>query len=328
MKKIILILLFILLSTTNIISQADIEIPFTVTDGTSTANLSIGLDLNATTCIDSALGEFVFNVMPPAGVFDSRLDLEPYDCGEVLFTLKDYRPPGNPPVFPFTGLIDYPLAYQTSTLGLPITVTINLPTGVILRITDPYTGSFLNIGPFIGQVIATIPGTYTQWFTRALLKMEYNNIIPSAATQSSFSINNDWNILSVPLTASDMTGTTPFPTAISPFYSYNSGYNQVTTLENGKGYWAKFDSSQTVTITGFYVPVTEISVNQGWNLIGPFAYNVVVSGITTVPPNILSSPFYGFEGIYIISTTLLPGKGYWIKANQNGVLQLNADIGR
>ncbi|MDH3267280.1 MAG: hypothetical protein OEM46_00355 [Ignavibacteria bacterium] len=318
----------VLILSVKVFGQAAVDIPFSVTDGTSTANLSIGLDLSATTCIDSALGEYIFNVMPPAGVFDSRLDLAPYGCGEVLFTLKDYRSPGDPPAFPFTGMIEQTLAFQTSSLGLPINITINLPFGVILTITDPINGSILNIGPFTGQVIATIPGTYTQWFSRALLKMEYNNIIPGTTTQSSVSINNGWNILSVPLVASDMNGTTIFPTSISPFYAYNSGYNQVTTLENGIGYWAEFNSDQTVTITGNYVPVTEISVNQGWNLIGPFAYNVVVSGITTVPPNIASSLFYGYEGGYIIPTTLLPGKGYWIKANQNGVIQLNASLGK
>lgn len=195
-----------------------------------------------------------------------------------------------------------------------------------MYLTDYINGSLLNIGPFTGQGMATIPGSYTNIFTKAYLKMEYSNINPGATTQSSVLINNGWNLLSVPLVASDIAGINLFPTAISPFYAYNAGYNQVTTLENGKGYWAKFDSNQSVTITGNYVTGYEVSVVQGWNLIGPFAYNVVVSGITTVPPNILSSPFYGYEGGYIIPTTLLPGKGYWIKATQNGVIQLNAGL--
>ena len=150
--------------------------------------------------------------------------------------------------------------------------------------------------------------------------------VQQATSQSSVSVNVGWNILSVPLVASDMTATTLFPTAISPFYAYSSGYNQVTTLQNGTAYWAKFDGSQSITITGNYVTGNEISVNQGWNLIGPFAYNVLVSSITTIPPAILSSPFYGYEGGYIVPTTLLYGKGYWIKANQNGVIQLNARL--
>ncbi len=326
-NKLFLSFVFTLLIVGNNFGQAALDIPLSATDGTFNIQLAVGLDMLATNCIDSILGEYNIPIIPPPGVFDVVFDLEPYGCPN-LASRKDYRAPGNPPAFPFTGLIEHTLWFQTSTVGLSIHLTYNLPAGTIMSITDPYGGSFLNIGPFTGQGTATIPGTYTAIFNRALLKMEYNNIIPGVTTQSSVSINNGWNILSVPLAASDMTGTTLFPTAISPFYDYNAGYNQVITLENGKGYWAKFDSSQFVTITGYYVPVTEISVVQDWNLIGPFAYNVVVSGITTVPPNILSSPFYGYEGGYIIPTILLPGKGYWIKANQNGVIQLNAGVVR
>ena len=103
--KLFLTLSFTLLLSVNIFGQA-VDIPFYLTDNSGGFSyLSIGLDLNATTCIDSILGEYVFNVMPPAGVFDARLDLVPYGCGTILFTLKDYRPPGDPPDFPFSGII-------------------------------------------------------------------------------------------------------------------------------------------------------------------------------------------------------------------------------
>jgi hypothetical protein len=285
--------------------------------------LSVGLDLTATICIDPQLGESDLP-SPPPGETEIRFDMYPYGCG-VVSTYKDYRAPSNPPVFPFTGMIEHTL-WLMSVNGVPVDITYNLPLGAIMYLTDQINGSFLNLGPFTGQGTATIPGSYTNLFSKAFLKMQYDSIIPGATNQSSVSINNGWNLLSVPLTASDMTGIILFPTVISPFYAYTAGYNQVTTLENGKGYWAKFNGSQSVTIAGNYVNGNEVSVVQGWNLIGPFAYNVVVSGITTVPPNILSSPFYGYEGGYTIPTLLLPGKGYWIKANQNGVIQLNTGL--
>jgi len=143
--------------------------------------------------------------------------------------------------------------------------------------------------------------------------------------ETSVSINNGWNILSVPVSSNDMTGTTLFPTAISPFYSYSSGYNQVTMLQNGEGYWAKFDNNQNITISGTIVNTDQISVNQGWNLIGPFEITVPVSGITSAPPNIIVSPFFGYEGGYTTPTDLLPGKGYWVKTSQSGTLNLNTN---
>ncbi|MBV6421830.1 MAG: hypothetical protein DAHOPDDO_03112 [Ignavibacteriaceae bacterium] len=322
-QKFYLMNCIILILSANIFGQAAVNIPLSATDGTTTYELAVGLDLTATNCIDTQLGEY--NINWPPVYFAITFDLTPFGCPSGTNSFKDYRGPGNPPAFPFTGTIVHMLWWNVSLPGTPIDITYNIPNGAVMYLTDNINGSFLNIGPFTGQGMATIPGSYTNIFTKAYLKMEYSNINPGATTQSSVSINNGWNLLSVPLAASDMTGTFLFPTAISPFYYYNAGYNQVTTLENGKGYWAKFDSSQNVTITGNHVTGDEISIVQGWNLIGPFAYNVVVSGITTVPPNILSSPFYGYEGGYIIPTTLLPGKGYWIKANQNGVIQLNAD---
>ncbi|RKY94025.1 MAG: hypothetical protein DRQ13_08745, partial [Ignavibacteriae bacterium] len=191
MKKIFVIIVFTLLYTSNIFGQAAVDIPLSATDGSGGfSNLWIGLDLSATTCIDSALGEYVFNVMPPAGVFDSRLDLAPYGCG-TIFTLKDYRPPGDPPIFPFTGIIEHTLAFQTTALGIPIDITYDLPYGTYMRITDRIGGIFLNIGPFFGQGIATIPGSYTTIFSKAILKMYYNNIGGTPTPDPVFLISSD-----------------------------------------------------------------------------------------------------------------------------------------
>lgn len=153
----------------------------------------------------------------------------------------------------------------------------------------------------------------------ATIKFESDNIL-----QFTVNLSDGWNILSVPVSAPDMTAITLFPTAISPFYSFNSTYNQVSSLENGKGYWAKFDGNQDITITGTSVNNNEISVNQGWNLIGPFAFDLPVSSITTFPPDIIISTFYGYDGVgYTMANTLQPGKGYWVKTSQSGVIYLN-----
>ncbi len=149
------------------------------------------------------------------------------------------------------------------------------------------------------------------------LKFEQSNAI-----QMAVNILEGWNILSIPLLAEDMSSVSLFPTSSSIFYEYNNGYEQVELLENGKGYWAKFDNAQDIIISGEYVSTDETAVNSGWNLIGPFAYEVETSTIVTVPPNILSSPFYGYNAGYLPKSTLQPGKGYWIKTNSAGMLKL------
>lgn len=145
---------------------------------------------------------------------------------------------------------------------------------------------------------------------------------PSNTIQMYVNIENGWNLLSVPLLAPDMTANVIFPTAITPFYGYNNGYTQTNTLENGTGYWAKFDSVQTNVISGSYLNNNSISVNQGWNMIGPFTEAVNVANITTSPPGIIISNFYGYDGQngYTATGSLQPGKGYWIKVSESGVI--------
>ena len=153
-------------------------------------------------------------------------------------------------------------------------------------------------------------------FDRSCLSLQTSNL----------NISSGWNLLSVPLLAPDMSGSTLFPTAISPFFLFSTNYIPVTVLQNGNGYWAKFNGNQNVTIAGSRVNSDQITVNQGWNLIGPFNSEIPISGITTNPPNIIISPFYGYEGVYIIMDTLKVGKGYWVKTNSIGTIVLNSGL--
>jgi hypothetical protein len=175
MKKIFLILSLPLAIVNQIFGQAAVDIQLIATDGTDPVSLAVGLDLTATDCIDEHLGEYEIPPIPPTGLFDIRLQLNSSDCFGVT-TFKDYRAPGNPPAFPFTGMMEHILWWQTTAPALPVEITYNLPPGTIMIITDQLGGIFLNIGPFMGQGIAIIPGFYTSIFSKALLKMYYNNI--------------------------------------------------------------------------------------------------------------------------------------------------------
>jgi hypothetical protein len=187
MKKIILMLLFILLSTTKIFGQAAVDIPISVTEGIITYEFAVGLDIIATNCVDTLLGECIGEPpIPPSGVYSSNLIL-PSECGQVS-ACKDYRPPGNPPAFPFSGLVVHTLWWQVSSPGIPLDITYILPVGTVLWITDNITGALLNLGPFTGQGVATIPGSYTTFGTKALLKMQYDNIVPIELTSFTTSV--------------------------------------------------------------------------------------------------------------------------------------------
>lgn len=142
-------------------------------------------------------------------------------------------------------------------------------------------------------------------------------------TCKTISIKNGWNLISIPLNLSNMHISTIFPQAVSPAYKYNNGYITEDTLKTGTGYWIKFNNNLNIDLCGQLTNLSQIDINQGWNLIGPFDREISVSQITTIPSNILISPFYGYDDGYLQTDTLKPGKAYWIKSSVNGKIILN-----
>jgi hypothetical protein len=134
-----------------------------------------------------------------------------------------------------------------------------------------------------------------------------------------------WNMISIPLIVGSGSKTFWFPTAISDAFAYSAtGYLSADTLMPGTGYWLKYDSSQTIIISGQARNEDTLDVMIGWNLIGSLTYPVSTSSIIQIPPDIIMSSFYDFSGSYGIASILLPGRGYWVKVNQAGKLVLSA----
>ena len=149
-----------------------------------------------------------------------------------------------------------------------------------------------------------------------------NPIIPNSVH---FSVNNRWNLLSVPVLRPSYEKTTLFPTSISDAFQYtDGGYVVRDTLEIGKAYWLQFGSAQAISVTGDTIFDQSISIREGWNLIGSISAPISVSAITSDPPGLTVSEFFGYDHSYIIVETILPGKGYWVKAKEAGILFLSS----
>ena len=149
------------------------------------------------------------------------------------------------------------------------------------------------------------------------LKISYRGVC------SSISVSNEWNIISVPLLAEDMALNNLFPTATSSAYGYENGYATEDTLVASKGYWLKFGGSELIQICGSIMGDTVV-VKEGWNMIGPFEENIAVTQLTTTPPGIIATYFFGYEDGYHIADTLKSGKGYWVRVTSDGVINLNS----
>jgi len=148
--------------------------------------------------------------------------------------------------------------------------------------------------------------------------------VAAVAVATQYSVNNKWNLVSVPLTVNDYTKTILYPTAVSEAVAYQEGYASQATLQNGVGYWMKFNGAQQIMLTGLFRTSETISVTEGWNIIGSISSAVDASSITSNPPGLVTSQFFGYDHGYINSSTIEPGKGYWVKVSESGTLTLSS----
>ncbi len=139
-------------------------------------------------------------------------------------------------------------------------------------------------------------------------------------------IQAGWNLVSKPVETPDDSVKQLYPTSSFDYafeYTPGSGYSQEYILESGKGYWEKFPSATTATISGTFVLADTIPVVDGWNILGSVSSAIDTSNVSTIPSGLRGSPFFGFAGGYTPATTIVPGKGYWMKANGAGSVILS-----
>ncbi len=147
-------------------------------------------------------------------------------------------------------------------------------------------------------------------------KFEFNPEPPS--------VPKEWRIVSVPRLVADARKSVLFPGTYSATFSFNqtNGYEQHDTLQNGFGYWLKFAVGQEVDFSGGVVTEDTIEVVEGWNLIGSISDSVSILSIVSEPPNNIASGFFSYKSGYQSAEMIEPGKGYWVKVFQDGVLML------
>ncbi|MBI5020695.1 MAG: T9SS type A sorting domain-containing protein [Ignavibacteriales bacterium] len=140
-----------------------------------------------------------------------------------------------------------------------------------------------------------------------------------------FSVDNHWNIISVPVERTSYLKTDLFPTSISnAFYYHDGGYVPEDTLKSNGAYWLKFGSDEIISITGDSIRTQAFSVQEGWNMIGSVSSPIAVSSITSDPSNLTTSDFWEFNQSYFRVDSILPGKGYWVKVRGTGTLYLSS----
>jgi hypothetical protein len=140
------------------------------------------------------------------------------------------------------------------------------------------------------------------------------------------SIDNGWNMLSVPVIESDFSQMAVWSEANSSAYTWEGGplYVAKDPVANRIGYWIEFHPAQSVTYVGVPKDSFHISVTTGWNMIGSLYSDIPTSKIIPVVAS-FTSDFFGYNNGYFTTDVINVGKGYWIKVNCPGTLIMDKD---
>ena len=140
-----------------------------------------------------------------------------------------------------------------------------------------------------------------------------------------------WNLVSAPMWAD--TGSNEydeiFPEAIpGTLFAFDTTYQQSTVMQPGVGYWLRFEEDGSTTFSGTYNIYHERILPEGWSLIGGLGvsdidfWGTVVDISDVLIPNTL----FGFAGVYQGADNLVPGKGYWVRTSNSGIISMNIDF--
>lgn len=153
------------------------------------------------------------------------------------------------------------------------------------------------------------PQNYEQYITNAQVQ--------GGGTSSEVEINlvKGWNLISLPVNPNDGSLSALFPDAeIAYKYINGAGYESVTTLEAGVGYWVRMTNGATYTVSGSnHLSYTLLSLSTGWHLLG------AVSSEATPTTSSGESPLmyrYDPANGYQKADKLPPTCGVWVRLEE------------
>ncbi|HET7153395.1 MAG TPA: T9SS type A sorting domain-containing protein, partial [Candidatus Kapabacteria bacterium] len=214
--------------------------------------------------------------------------------------------------------------------------TTEFPPGSRLILRDTLNGSRFAVD----MRQATAGGGAIQTYTihdRDLNSFDIEYTPGSVATTPG--IVKGWNLVSLPVISPDPRVITVYPNALdnhTAFLYFQSSYQQVSSLDFGRGYfvkWGNIITSQDTEVAGirqFAINPPDVSVSDGWNAIGSMSVPIQTSGLNFAPrgslplPSLVNGNVWAYDNNrgYRLVTAIYPGRGYWIDVAGDGYLTM------
>lgn len=164
----------------------------------------------------------------------------------------------------------------------------------------------------------TLSGCSAQYALHAIV------VLDTTLNTIGVSLNDRWNLISLPLKVSDNHIAANFLGTASKAFSYDGGYQEQDTLGSGPGYWLKLSGSETMILKGEPVERDTFDVVPGWNLIGSITTPLLASNLSGDSPTTIASNFFGYNHGYVRADTIVPGAGYWVRSASGGKIYLDS----
>ena len=150
--------------------------------------------------------------------------------------------------------------------------------------------------------------------------------VSNTVPQITVNLLDRWNLVGLPVQISHESYTELFPNAINKtLFEYTNGYQSRQTLQPGKGYWVRMGQSGSTMLTGASITSMDLELLQGWNLISGPTATVTESSIDDPNEILIAGSIFGFNGSYVTTTSMEPGKGYWIRTDGAGTITLSGE---
>ncbi len=203
--------------------------------------------------------------------------------------------------------------------------------GRILFSTDNGTTWTTEGSPSANNLTGVASTPFSDGYARVTLAVGENGLIlrkiERVGVSVNISVSDYWNLVSVPVLPLYLEKDSVFRFSRSDAFAYENGYAPTNALTPGKGYWLKFNGARTNTLNGAAIEAETVDVSAKWNIIGSITTEIQTSSITSIPPGLITSQAFGYgNGGYSPASSLVPGKGYWVKCSGNGKLILSSTV--